>query len=325
MRKMNFHIQVALWLLAGLMLAACNKQEFGLPATSQNFAASITYNNKVDIVLMMDNSSSMIQYQNKFSSQVSAMVNNLNSTGLDYHIAVVTTDMRTGGNGGKFIGSPAYVSNSTPNLVSTLQSHIAVGQLGSDLERGLDSVRAALQPAYLAGAGRGFLRDDALLAIVILTNEDDYSSDSTSSYEDFFDMLKPNFNNSTKGWILNFVGVVSLTAACSTTADYKEPGLRYMELADYTGGVKASVCDSSLAAAISNVHVRIVEILSEYPLKSVPNISTISVSLNGVSVPHDATNGWTYDSVANTIHFHGSYQPGVSDNVQVHYTPATGT
>ena len=325
MKKTGFKFQVILMLATSGVLVACSKPQFGLPSQSQQFAASVKYNNKVDIVLMMDNSSSMVQYQNKFSSQVPEMINNLNSTGLDYHIAVVTTDMRTGGNGGKFIGSPSYLTNSSPNLVASLQNHVAVGQLGSDLERGLDSVRAAMQPSYLAGPGAGFLRDDALLAIVIMTNEDDYSADSTATYESFFDQLKPNFNNSTKGWLLNFVGVVSLTAACSTTADYKEPGLRYMELADYTGGVKASVCDSSLATAVSNVHIRIVEILSQYPLKSVPNLSTISVTLNGNSVPEDATNGWTYDPVANTIHFHGTYQPGVSDHIQVDYKPATGT
>jgi hypothetical protein len=311
--------------LALAVCAACSKQEFGLPDQSQNFSAGVTYNNKVDVILMVDNSSSMLQYQNKFATEVPAMVNSLNSLGLDYHIAVVTSDMRTGGNGGRFVGTPRYLTKSTPNLVGILQSRVTIGQNGSDLERGLESIKTVLQPSYLGGEGAGFFRDDALLAMIVLTNEDDYSTDSVSSLEAFFDALKPPFKGTTKSWVMNFIGVVTIDGQCRTTADFKEAGLRYMALADYTGGIKNSVCDTSLSTAVSNVRKRIVEIMSEYKLDRPPVLSSIHVTINGVTVPQDATNGWTYHSDTNSIRFHGSAQPGAFDSVKVDYTPASGT
>jgi hypothetical protein len=307
------------------MGTGCTKQDFGLPDSSQEFGATVTYNNKVDIVLMVDNSSSMVQYQNKFANEVPQMIASLNSMGLDYHIAVVTSDMRSAGNGGRFIGSPRYLTSGSSNLVQTLQSRVNVGQNGSDLERGLESLKAVMQPAYLQGEGAGFFRDDALLAMIVLTNEDDYSAESTNSFIDYFDTLKPPFKGTTKAWTMNFIGVVSIGGECSTTADFKEAGLRYMALSDYTGGIKESVCKSSLATAVSNVRARIVEILSEYYLDRTPNLATIQVRINGNLIPQNATNGWSYSSARNSIRFHGSALPGANDRVNVDYTPAEGT
>lgn len=322
----NMMLKSALLTMAlGAAGVGCTQQDFGLPDSSQEFAATVTYNNKVDIVFMVDNSSSMTQYQNKFATEVPAMISALNRLGLDYHIAVVTSDMRSAGNGGRFIGSPKFLTPGSSSLVSALQSRINVGQNGSDLERGLESLKAVMQPSYLTGEGAGFFRDDALLAMIVLTNEDDYSSESTASLKSFFDALKPPFKGTTKAWILNFIGVVTIGGECNTTADFKEAGLRYMELADYTGGIKESVCKSTLATAVSNVRARIVEILSEYHLDRVPNLATIQVRINGALVPQNATNGWTYHADGNLIRFHGTAQPGANDGVRVDYTPAEGT
>lgn len=314
-------------LLSAMMLLsfACSKNDFGLPAESQQFSAGVKYNNKVDILFMVDNSSSMLKYQNKFSSEVPAMISALNSTGLDYHIAITNSDIRSGAGGGKFVGSPKYFSNGTPNLVSSLQARLLQGQAGNDLEQGLDSVYRALQPSYLSGEGAGFLRDDALLAIVILTNEDDYSSVSTTTVRNYFDSLKRPFAADTKSWMMNFIGVTSISGSCSTAAEFKEAGLRYMEIADYTGGIKESICDSTLSTAVSNMRKRIVEVMSEYRLDRVPVLSSIKVTKNGETVPKDDVNGWSYYAPSNSVRFHGTYQPTAYDTVNVNYAPAEGT
>lgn len=325
MRKRQQLKSLFLGSLSVLMLGACSKMDFGLPDENQSFSATVTYNNKVDLLIMIDNSSSMLQYQNKFASEVPQMISNLNRLGLDYHISVVTSDMRSGGSGGQFVGTPKVLTSSTPNLVSVLQSRVTQGQNGSDLERGLESIVAVLQPAYLQGAGSGFFRDDALLALMVLTNEDDYSADSTDGVIGFLDALKPPFKGTTKSWIMNFVGVVSIDGDCSTTADFKEAGLRYMSLANYSGGVKESICKSSLGAAVSNMKARIVEILSEYPLGRVPRLETLVVKVSGVAIAQDPVNGYTYHADTNVVRFHGTAQPGAYDKVEIYFTPKEGT
>ena len=323
MPQNNFYRWMTTAMVGGSLLA-CSSQNFGVPDSSQQFAASVQYNNKVDIIMMMDNSSSMLQYQTKFANEVPSMLANLNQQGLDYHIAVVTTDMRPSGNGGQLIGTPNFLTNSTPNLTALLQSRVTIGEAGSDLERGLQSIETVLQPSYLTGNGAGFLRDDALLAMVALSNEDDSSADSVATLETFFDSLKRPFPNGSKSWIMNFVGVLSIDGQCATTADYKEAGLRWMELTEYSGGIESSICDTTLALAVANIRSRIVEVLSEYPLKSKPILSSIAVHENGALVPMDATNGWTYDAATNSIRFHGTYLPAATSNLHVDYSPDGG-
>lgn len=311
--------------LVSLILSACSNQTFDLPPAQQQFRQSLTYNNKVDMILMMDNSSSMQQYQDRFAQQVPDMVARLNEYGLDYHIAVVTSDMRTGGNGGMFVGSPKFLTNTTPGLVQLLQTRVVPGQNGSDLERGIESVYTVLQPSYLKGEGQGFLRDDSLLVMVYLSNENDYSTNSLSFYQSYFDKIRPIYKLNQRSWISNFIGVITIDGDCQTTPDFKEAGLRYMSLADVSGGRKESICKSDFAAAISNIHVRIATYLSDYPLSRKPVVSSIVVRVNGQIVPNDPVNGWTYDADGNFIQFNGTALPGASDQISVDFQPVEAT
>lgn len=313
---------VGLLIVGALLAAGCSKHSYSLPATSQDFGQTVTYNNKVDVVMMIDNSSSMDLYQNKLANEVPAMVANLNSLGMDYRIVVVTSDMRTGGNGGVFVGSPKVLSKGNPSLVSLLTSRIKNGSGGSDLERGIESIRSVLSPSYLAGEGAGFLREDALLAIIALSNEDDYSSGSTQSFADFLETVKPPFTNYTKAWVVNFIGVPSMDSMCSSGLDYKEPGLRWMDLATKSQGRVESICNSSLSFAVENVKKRIIEIITDFKLGRKPVLETIKVYLNGSLIPQSTVNGWEYIEDGFLIRFHGTAVPGADVRIKVDFTPA---
>lgn len=315
---------MGLLLAAALLVTACNKQQYTIPQTSQEFGQTVTYNNKVDVLMMIDNSSSMDLYQNRLASQIPGMVNTLNSLGMDYRIVVVTSDMRTGGNGGMFVGTPKVLTKSTPNLANLLTPRIKNGTGGSDLERGMDSIRSVLSSGYLAGEGAGFLRDDALLALIVLSNEDDYSSGTTQNFADFLDTVKPPFTGFTKAWVLNFIGVPSLDSSCSTALDgiYKEPGTRWIDLATKSEGRVEAICDTSLGVAVDNVKKRIVEILTDFKLGRKPDVSTIKISINGVMIPQSKVNGWEYIEEGYIIRFHGTAVPGADARILVDFTPA---
>jgi hypothetical protein len=49
------------------------------------------------------------------------------------------------------------------------------------------------------------------------------------------------------------------------------------------------------------------------------------VAINGVSISQDSTNGWTYNSAANSIVFHGSAIPTQGDSIDVNFDPASVT
>jgi hypothetical protein len=315
--RMNWFVSL---LISFGVLSSCSKANFDLPQQEMLLDAGVTYNNKVDILLMVDNSSSMLQYQRRLESQVDRFVLSLNQKALDYRIAVVSSDLRPSGSGGRLIGSPSYLTSSTPDIQKLLRSRIVLGQTGSDIESGLGSLRQALSNA----SGSEFLRSDALLAMVILTNEDDYSLGSISEYRDFFDSLKTQVPGFTRGWILNFIGVISIDGNCRTTADFKEVGLRYMTLSQLSGGINASICDTDLSSAVSNLEKRIVQILSEYKLEKIPDLTTLRVYINEVLVPQDPTNGWVYLATSNSIQFQGNFLPKATDRIRIDYKPDGG-
>jgi hypothetical protein len=314
-------------LALSLIQAACSQQQFAVPPAQQNFPQTVTYNNKVDVLIMVDNSLSMDLYQSRLAAQASGMIDALNSYAMDYHIAVVTSDSISGGNGGKFLGSsPKFLTASSPNLKSQLQARINAGTDGHDVEQGMASIKKSLSANYLAGEGAGFLRSDALLAVIALTSEDDNSSGSVNDDIAFFETLKPG-KNSKQNWVLNFIGVDSLDSACSssTTSGYKEPGLRWLALANHTGGKIESICESTLAMASENIRSRIVEIMTDFVLDRVPIIDSITVSVNGVVVAEDNINGWEYVPEGNFIRFHGDSIPKATDGISVNFQPASAT
>lgn len=319
--------RILLLAMMAVGLSACNSgYKFDLPKTTDNFGQSVTYNNKVDIIWIMDNSSSMAAAQANLSKQVPALASKLLSLKMDFHMAVISTSMSSSTavvNGGRFLGNPTVLTNTTPNLAGVLQNWLVIGENGSALERGLESLEAVLQPNYLQGAGRGFWRQDALLVMIPFTNEDDKSSQAPSYYADMLDRIKPPYPDGSKGWMFNTISVTSLSGACKTNLNYAEISYRYLELANDSGGTMESICTQDFTTALSNIHARIVDFLTEYKLSKKPVISTITVTVNGVRIPSDAVNGWTYDSVKNSIHFHGASVPAADAQIAIDFKPAS--
>lgn len=323
---------------AALNFVACSQgTQFGLSSTGVNFAQAATYNNKVDMILIMDNSTGMenipVAGQGHLSDVATAapsFVNALMAQGLDLHVAVITTTM--GGSnptGGVFLNG--YVTNATPNLAGNLVGQISAIQAnGSDLARGLDSLVQVLSPNYLSGPGAGFLRSDALLAVVTFSDQDDHSvslGGTEAAYSGFLDQLKGTFADGSRKWTMNYIGILSLQGTCVSTggpvAGYKEPGVRWMDLSTLSGGIQDTICSTNLAPEVANIHSRIVQILSDYYLGTqTPNLSTVVVKVNGTLIPQDPTNGWQYLAATNSIRFYGTSIPSATDSISITFTPS---
>lgn len=302
-------------------LLACNKQTYSLPDDVQKFDSIVKYNSKVDILLMVDDSGGMSTYQGKLADQMPSMINSLNQKGLDYRIVVVTSDMQQPGSGGKFVGNPKVLTKETPNLPTVLTNRVKQGNFGSDNERGLQSIKTALT------IETGFLRPDAMLAIIALSNEDDHSPDSAATFRNFFDQIKPKiqgYNGYMQSWMVNFIGLLDVNSPCSSALDgyYKEPGLDWMYLADASGGSKHSICQETMVSTVANIEKRIVEAASEFVLERKPKVETIVVTINGVVIPRSTENGWDYNSTRNSITFYGTSVPGPGANISVDFAPA---
>jgi hypothetical protein len=308
--------------ITALWIAGCSSNtEFGIAPQDFSFGQQVTYNNKVDVLFVMDNSQTMAKHQSAIGSQFSNFIDVLNQKGIDYHIGVTTMDVSASGARGALLGTVKVIDSRTPNLKNQFLANVNMGETGSDLERGIDGLRRALTAPLIDGANTGFLRTDAVLAIVFVTNEDDKSSGSIAEVIAALDAIKPPFPYGARGWIANLIGVLDVGTDCSTSASYTEPGDRYLALVDRSGGTGASICSNNMSQALANVRQRIAEMMSEYRLGREPIVSTLQVAVNGQLLPNDPVNGWTYVADGYIIRFNGTAVPPAGSDIRIAYQP----
>ena len=354
-------------LLAGAMtwsfMTGCSHgtSSYSTLPTGQTFSQS-TYqvNNKIDILWVVDNSSSMTPLQQNLVANFNTFINNFQSKGYDFHIAVTSTDAYL--SGAAFRNDPSLakfkdgapgaetgvfmLDNNTPNLVTTFVANGSLGQTGSGDERAFSSMKASLDSSL----NSGFLRSDSFLAVIILSDEDDFSDptrpedswgysggipdhdysdpnlETVASYVSYMDTLTLSTSTNRR---YNVNAITVLDSACLASHSAQAPssiiGQRYISFANSTNGILGSICDSNYANSIQLIQQRVIELSTQFVLSRTPVESSIKVVVNNVSVPNDATNGWTYSSTTNSITFHGTAVPSQGASISVSFDPASIT
>lgn len=152
---------------------------------------------KIDILWMIDNSGSMAPKQALLQAGFPEFMKPLTSTAsvtIDYHIGVVTTDTYNPAQSGKLqnpggLSSP-WISPETctgscdPVAAFNVMSN--VGTQGTGDEKGLLAASMALTSPLTdpGGPNAGFLRDDASLNIILVSDEEDDSCAPLSTYKE---------------------------------------------------------------------------------------------------------------------------------------------
>lgn len=303
---------------------------FVLPSSEETFGQVISYNNKVDILFVIDNSRSMLQYQNNLARKIPELIMTLNSLKMDYHVAVTSSTMAADSNRypmtRQILGTPKYLTAQNINLLS---NRLLVGESGSDLERGLDAM-AFVTGAYAQQFAPGFLRSDALLSVIFLGEEDDQSSEfgsgNSNDFLNYLNRLKPPFKEGGRAWIANYIGTVT-NQSCDNLGGFVSIGTAYIRLVTASNGVKESICNSDLSRAVANIKTRIIGQLTQFYLKSAPNKATLKVAVGSRIINEDVVNGWTLESETNVdkiqyfIRFHGNSVPKADEGVNIDYLP----
>ena len=304
----------------------CSGQQFSVPPEELEYGQTATYSKQVDVLFVVDSSTSMSSRQEFLSQQMPTFIEALNKTGLDYQLGVTTMDMRSDGAAGRLISqasSPAILRSSTPQLVPLLMGRIRAGENGSPVERGLEAMLRALTLSAPEGPNAGFLRAEALLNVIFLTDEED-QSDSSVDYIAELNAIKPPLaNTGERSWIVHFLGVRPDDSRCRTAEwNFSSPGVRYIQLAEVSDGAADSICDGNFERALRNVRARLLEVQTEFKLGRKANEDTIVVRVNGRVVPKDRVNGWSYRDETRSIRFHGTAIPGANDRIQIVFDPA---
>ena len=182
---------------------------------------SLANEKDVDLLFVIDNSAGTAELQSRVAKSLPKLIEAMKSPALNnkipnLHIGVVSTDLGagnyalpgcevSGGDGGKLLYKPQIagcippskpyveyiegvtninnpaVTDPIAKVTKALQCIIELGVGGCGFEAPLEAARRALDPKL--NRNPGFLRKDARLAVVFVTNEDDCSAAKTQLFD----------------------------------------------------------------------------------------------------------------------------------------------
>lgn len=280
--------------------------------------------NKVDVLLIVDDSNSMLPENQKLAQKLQGFVNDLSASGLDWQMCATITRAPTvngspvwgaSKNWVNYIGSPAWVlklgaSNPYAIFTDTI-NQIGAGWANTDDER---AIKAAY--GHIANSvNNSCYRTDASIAMIILSDEDERSIGGNAAYQYYANELKEleaqdqpqtliqkvqTTFGPLKPFSVNSIIVKPGDAACMASQDAggakSHYGHKYKELSDMTQGYTGSICDADYSANLYYFKDKIKQSLSSIPLECAP-VGDITVSIT------PAMGGVTTQIVNNTLVF----------------------
>jgi hypothetical protein len=278
----------------------------------------------VDILWVIDDSGSMTNERRTLVGNFSRFVQELLSLQVDFQMGVTSI---VAADRGQLRGTTKVITKTTPNPRAVFEANTTFPTSRSRWEQGLRMTQLGLtSPAIDPGQpNAGFLRPNAALAILVVTNEDDSSFGTTDSYARVFKALKGKGNENLVsfsvigGTIPNGCVPPGETGLYGSTAD---PAVRYAEVATKTGGIIGSICDASFEQTLIRIAQALNTLKRVFPLTLPPISSSISVTVNGTVIPQDPVNGWQYRADTNSVVFLGNYVPPPGASVRLRYAYA---
>ncbi len=265
--------------------------------------------NQVDILVIVDDSSSMSVDNAKLGARLQNFVGDLQSAGLDWQMcATVTRSQDVYNNGTYFWGASRNWSgynSSQPWVLKTgvsdpysifnnTMAAIGSGWAGTDDERGIKAAWWSVNYAPYNNCYRG---SQSSLAMILISDEDEASVGGDSSQQYYTGELKPleaadqpqelvnkvrqQFGND-KRFTFNSIIVKPGDAACMAAQDASGTkshyGTKYAELSNLTGGLAASICDADYSNSLYYFKDRIVNTQGSVNLECAP-IGAVTVTI----------------------------------------------
>ena len=250
---------------------------------------------KMDFLFVVDNSGSMDEEQSNLIANFAGfadLIDNYQTTSgqpLDYRIAITTAGRDVGynlsapgfgsfpisesGDNGNFRRdcglNRAWIEKADGNVTDTFSCRANVGTGGPGAEMPLLGLEWSLNQRVSEGSNAGFVRDDALLAIVMITDQDDCSRDDDgfsidgsrptcfdpndsnitplNHYLDFLDGLKGD-----RGRWASAVIAGPGPGSCSSSFGDAAEAVRMIDFVNQAGdnAVLSSICSGDLTGAL---------------------------------------------------------------------------
>lgn len=282
----------------GLVSAIQRGRPFHIGGDSDTFTAPV--DPPVDILFAVDQSCSMDDDAVSLAANFSTFITAIGAETSGWNLGVVTFDHGCFNNG--------ILEANTSNVQTLFDEAVGLGEGINiqDTERLFKLVDRALQQTSPGACNEGFLRPNAVLHIIVVSDEPERSPSQASAWT--WDYWVNRFETSVSSpSLLTISGVVDLNG-CNDGAD------GYLQAIQATGGEALPigqnphvigtppdtewVCDDvDWATHASTLAQASLTFLNNFPLSKDADVNSIQVEINGVPL----TTGWTYDPVANAV------------------------
>lgn len=269
----------------------------------------------VDVLWIIDNSGSMSDNVDALATHMPTFLDSFMDLGMDWQMAVVTTDMADPNHQGKFQGIGVISPSTTSDPVAAFAAASAVGDGGSADEKGKDAAYAAMTAPLVSSTNAGLVRSTGTFAMIIISDEPDSSSMSTSNFVRWLDAYKGDPARTS----FSAMAGSDLPAGMPFSGD--EP---YIDETDLTEGFYSNLADMNFNEVLTYLSFTAAGMYTRWPLAHVPSSpGGMLVTVGGDVQPYNITNGFTYDSRNNAVLFHGTGVPQPREEVVISYPYAT--
>ena len=276
-------------------------------SATENFRQAAQVTKKLDIVWIIDDSGSMKEEQAALGSNFSIFIDDFITKNVDFKMAVTTTDTSSAAKKGKiFMASDLKLTSALAQANPTqfkldFKNLVKVGLAGSGSEQGL-----AASEGFMEKYAASFIRPEAYLAIVIVSDEEDQSAKLVAAYTDYLKSFK-----SSPGLVkvYSVVDVNNTNSGQGITVG----GEKYKQASNNTSGLIADI-RGDFHNSLNDMGLSIINLLDSFALAREPFAGSLKVFVNNVE-----TVNFSYDAASHSIKFNQNSLPPVGAEIRVTY------
>jgi len=299
---------------AGVASGATNVDTETLPAAP-----------KADVLLVVDDTGTMAARQTELGNQFAALTQYATAVAADWQIGVINADPQSL-LAGRLVGdasNPKILRPTTPNVATLFRSKVNLGVNGGSIESVVQTAVMALSTPLRSTDNAGFLRRDAVLGVIGISDADDQSSlPLSASVARFLDTKE-------RATDVTFNGMRLFTMPPMSCLYEGPPGTpNFAAAIALMNGSEGDICATSWTADLERIGKVAFGYRTDFYLNAEPDLSgghVIVVHIDGVMVPAVATNGatvWTFDPLSNAVVFEPVFAPEPGDTLTMTYSVA---
>lgn len=283
-------------------------------ATGENVERFPAGSTKLDLLLVIDDSCSMMDKLTTLNTQLPRVLTALLSNNVDFRIGVIDANGSTDGVLRTTASGLRWVTPSTPALSAEFAELTAYTGL-LDNEGCEGPVLRALTPPNASDPLRngGFLRPDSMLSVVCITDVSD---------QNFFVQEISQAKGAGRRFTWDDIGPVGPGTMQCGTSYFPRTGPTHRGT---TGGQLLDICSTDWSPVLNEVASRPTGSRTFFPLQGTPDLLntlplTVNVSGQNVEASTDAgTSVWSWESSPNAVVFSPLYAPLASQPVSISY------